>query len=157
MTVEIPMRTRLLAAALLNLTFITGGCAQTAGTPWAEVAGKRFSIEVADTEDLRERGLMFRRELAPDQGMLFIHDDVSPIAYWMKNTYIALDILYFDERRKLVSAQLNVPPCGEQLQCPIYPSAGPAKYVLEINAGLAEQLKLKPGDTLDSNVIGPAR
>mgnify|MGYP003488624604 FL=1 len=75
----------------------------------------------------------------------------------MKNTYIALDILYFDERKKLVSAQLNVPPCGEQAQCPVYPSAGPAKYVLEINAGLAEQLKLKPGDTLDSNVIGPAK
>ena len=151
------MRKRLFTAALLNLLFIAGGCAQTTGTPWAEVGGRRFSIEVADTEDLRERGLMFRRELAPDQGMLFIHDDASPIAYWMKNTYIALDILYFDERKKLVSARLNVPPCGEQAQCPVYPSAGPAKYVLEINAGLAEQLKLKPGDTLDSNVIGPAK
>jgi uncharacterized protein len=152
-----PMHTRLLAAALLNLTFIAGGCAQTTGKPWAEVGGRRFSVEVADTEDLRERGLMFRRELTPDQGMLFIHDEASPIAYWMKNTYIPLDILYFDEQKKLVSAQLNVPPCGEQEQCPIYPSAGPAKYVLEINAGLAEQLKLKPGDTLDSNVIGPTR
>ena len=156
MTVEIPMRTRLFAAALLNLTFIAGGCAQTTGKPWAEVGGTRFSIEVADTEDLRERGLMFRRELAPDQGMLFIHDEASPIAYWMKNTYIPPDILYFDEQKKLVSAQLNVQPCGEQEQCPIYPSAGPAKYVLEINAGLAEQLKLKPGDALDSNAIASA-
>jgi len=147
------MHTRLFAAALLNLAFITGGCPQTTGKPWAEVGGRRFSVEVADTEDLRERGLMFRREMAPDQGMLFIHDDAGPIAYWMKNTYIPLDILYFDERKKLVSAQLNVPPCGEQEQCPIYPSAGPAKYVLEINAGLAEQLKLKPGDQLESSAI----
>jgi uncharacterized protein len=151
------MRKRLFTAALLNLMFIAGGCAQTTDRPWAEVGGKRFHIEVADTDELRERGLMFRRELAPDHGMLFIHDDESPIAYWMKNTYVALDILYFDARKKLVSAQLNVPPCGEQEQCPIYPSAGPAKYVLEINAGMAEQLKLKPGDALDSNVIAPAR
>lgn len=150
------MRKRLSAALLLNLTFIAGGCAQTADKPWAEVNGRRFSIEVADTDALRERGLMFRRDLADDQGMLFIHDDASPIAYWMKNTYIPLDILYFDERKKLVSAQLNVPPCGEQAQCPIYPSAGPAKYVLEINAGLAGQLKLKPGDALTSNVIPSA-
>ncbi|HWR95617.1 MAG TPA: DUF192 domain-containing protein [Arenimonas sp.] len=147
------MRKRLSAALLLNLTFIAGGCAQTADKPWAEVNGRRFSIEVADTDALRERGLMFRRDLADDQGMLFIHDDASPIAYWMKNTYIPLDILYFDERKKLVSAQLNVPPCGEQAQCPIYPSAGPAMYVLEINAGLAGQLKLKPGDALTSSAI----
>lgn len=151
-----PMRTRLSAAFLLNLAFVASGCAQVADKPWAEVNGRRFSIEVADTDELRERGLMFRRDMAADRGMLFIHDESGPIAYWMKNTYIPLDILYFDERKKLVSAQLDVPPCGEQAQCPIYPSAGPAKYVLEINAGLAGQLKLKPGDALTSNVIPSA-
>lgn len=150
------MRIRLAAALLLNLIFIASGCAQVADNPWAEVNGRRFSIEVADTEALRERGLMFRREMAADHGMLFIHDDASPIAYWMKNTYIPLDILYFDEQKRLVSAQLDVPPCGEQAQCPIYPSAGPAKYVLEINAGLAGQLKLKPGDALTSNALPAA-
>ncbi len=150
------MRNDLAAALLINLAFITTGCAQTHNGTWAEVGGQRFRIEVADTDELRARGLMFRREMASDQGMLFIHDDMAPIAYWMKNTYIPLDILYFDEKKKLVSAQLNVPPCGEQAQCPVYPSAGPAKYVLEINAGLAEQLKLKAGDPLESNVIQPA-
>lgn len=150
------MRIRLAAALLLNLIFIASGCAQVADKPWAEVNGRRFSIEVADTEALRERGLMFRREMAADHGMLFIHDDASPIAYWMKNTYIPLDILYFDEQKRLVSAQLDVPPCGEQAQCPIYPSAGPAKYVLEINAGLAGQLKLKPGDALTSSALPAA-
>jgi len=150
------MRNDLAAALLINLAFITTGCAQTHNRTWAEVGGQRFRIEVADTDELRARGLMFRREMASDQGMLFIHDDMAPIAYWMRNTYIPLDILYFDDNKKLVSAQLNVPPCGEQAQCPVYPSAGPAKYVLEINAGLAEQLKLKAGDPLDSNAIQPA-
>jgi len=149
------MRNFLTAALLINLAFITTGCAQTRDGTWAEVGGQRFRIDVADTDELRERGLMFRREMAADQGMLFIHDDMAPIAYWMKNTYIPLDILYFDDKMKLVSAQLNVPPCGEQAQCPVYPSAGPAKYVLEINAGLAEQLKLKVGNPLKSNAIKP--
>lgn len=150
------MRNYLATALLINLAVITTGCAQTRDGRWAEVGGQRFRIEVADTDELRERGLMFRREMAADQGMLFIHDDMAPIAYWMKNTYIPLDILYFDDRKKLVSAQLNVPPCGEQALCPVYPSAGPAKYVLEINAGLAEQLKLKAGDPLKSDAIKPA-
>ena len=149
------MRNFLTAALLINLAFITTGCAQTRDGTWAEVGGQRFRIDVADTDELQGRGLMFRREMAADQGMLFIHDDMAPIAYWMKNTYIPLDILYFDDKKKLVSAQLNVPPCGEQAQCPVYPSAGPAKYVLEINAGLAEQLKLKVGNPLKSNAIKP--
>ena len=147
------MYKRLVAAVALTLAFAASGCAQQAKNPWAEINGKRFTIELADTPELRERGLMFRRELATDAGMLFIHDDMGPIAYWMKNTYIPLDILYFDNEKKLVSAQLNVLPCGEQIQCPIYPSAGPAQYVLEVNAGLAETLQLKPGDALSSNVF----
>lgn len=147
------MRNGLLYTVVLKLAFIASGCAQQAKSPWAEVNGNRFNIEVADTVELRERGLMFRRELAADAGMLFIHDDLSPVAYWMKNTYIPLDILYFDDQKKLVSAQLNVLPCGEQAQCPNYPSAGPAQYVLEINAGLAEKMQLKPGDTLNSSTF----
>lgn len=147
------MRKGLLATVILNLAFIASGCAQQPKSPWAEINGKRFNIELADTPELRERGLMFRRELATDAGMLFIHDEMSPVAYWMKNTYIPLDILYFDDEKKLVSAQLNVLPCGEQAQCPIYSSAGPAQYVLEVNAGIAETLQLKPGDRLSSNVF----
>ena len=143
------MRNRLLAALLLNIAFTASGCAQLSSEkPWAELKGRRFSIEVADTPESRERGLMFRREMPSDAGMLFIHDEQDQVAYWMKNTYIPLDILYFDEQFHLVSAQLDVPPCGNQPQCPIYPSAGPAKYVLELNAGLAQTLGLKPGDPL---------
>lgn len=129
-------------------TAMLTGCAQVAGKPTAEINGHRYVVEVADTPDARDRGLMFRQEMAPDAGMLFIFEDEAPRAFWMKNTYIPLDILYFDGSKRLVSAQLDVPPCGDQPRCPAYPSAGPARYVLELNAGQSVALGLRPGDTL---------
>lgn len=139
---------RFFIALLLNMLLMTSGCAQFNNAKWAEVNGNRFSIQIADNDETRARGLMFVRELPSDAGMLFIHDRQEPVAYWMKNTYIALDILYFDDQLKLVSAQLNVQPCSTQTQCPNYPSYEPTKYVLEVNAGIAEQIKLKKGDQL---------
>ena len=65
----------------------------------------------------------------------------------MKNTHIPLDILYFDQNYKLVSVQERVPPCRSD-PCAHYPSAGPAQYVLELNAGSADKLGVKPGDVL---------
>jgi uncharacterized membrane protein (UPF0127 family) len=105
-------------------------------------------VEIADDDAERARGLMFRDAMADGTGMLFIHDAEEPQAYWMKNTRIALDILYFDNSRKLVSQQRNVPPCSGGNACPSYPSARPARYVLELNAGEAERLKLEDGAEL---------
>ena len=129
------------------------GCATAGSDSWVEVKGKRYIVEVADDDAERARGLMFRDSLPPDQGMVFIHDVEEPQAYWMKNTKIPLDILYFDSSRKLVSAQERVPPCSAGDACPPFPSAGPALYVLELNAGSAEELGIRPGDEL---VLGPA-
>ncbi len=123
------------------------GCAG-ASQPWVELAGQRFSVELADDDAERARGLMFRDAMAEDRGMLFIHDAQEPQAYWMKNTKIALDILYFDNDRKLVAQQRDVPPCSLGDACPSYPSNAPARYVLELNAGQAEKLKLQDGATL---------
>jgi uncharacterized membrane protein (UPF0127 family) len=80
--------------------------------------------------------------------MLFIHDVEAPQAYWMKNTHIPLDILYFDEARRLVSQQRDVPPCSLGDACPPYPSTAPARYVLELNAGEAAKLQLEMGAEL---------
>ena len=124
------------------------GCASAGNSPWVELKGKRFQIEIADDETERARGLMFREEMAADRGMLFIHDQEEPQAYWMKNTKIPLDILYFDHDRKLVSSQQGVPPCSAGDQCPPYPSQGSALYVLELNAGIAQALGVKTGDKL---------
>lgn len=123
------------------------GCAG-ASQPWVEIAGQRYAVELADDDAERARGLMFRDAMADDRGMLFIHDAQEPQAYWMKNTRIALDILYFDNDRKLVSQQRGVPPCSLGDACPSYPSNAPARYVLELNAGQAEKLKLQDGATL---------
>ncbi|MET1022782.1 MAG: DUF192 domain-containing protein [Pseudoxanthomonas sp.] len=136
-----PRVAALTALLLLSLT----ACARA---PWVELDGHRYAIEIADDDAERARGLMFRDELDADHGMLFIHDNEEPLAYWMKNTHIPLDILYFDRAFKLVGEQRNVPPCTAGNACPSYPSNAPALYVLELNAGQAEKIGLKKGDAL---------
>lgn len=132
---------------LLPLALALSGCA-AAGQSWVELGGKRYSVEVANTEEARERGLMFRDSMPDDHGMIFIHDVQAPQSYWMKNTKIPLDILYFDDNHKLVSQQRDVPPCSLGDGCPPYPSDAPARYVLELNAGQAAKLKLQDGAVL---------
>jgi uncharacterized membrane protein (UPF0127 family) len=138
------MSARFAAFTALLLISLTA-CART---PWVELDGHRYSIEIADDDTERARGLMFRDEMAVDHGMLFIHSDEEPLAYWMKNTHIPLDILYFDRGFKLVGEQRNVPPCTAGNACPSYPSNAPALYVLELNAGQAAEIGLKKGDPL---------
>jgi uncharacterized membrane protein (UPF0127 family) len=135
-----------LRISLLLLMVLLSGCAN-AGS-WVELGGQRYKVEVADDDAERARGLMFRDQLAPGTGMVFLHDRQEPQAYWMKNTKIALDILYFDNARKLVAQQRDVPPCSAGNACPSYPSNAPARYVLELNAGEAAKLKLKNGAEL---------
>ena len=137
---------RLVLLALLAASSL-GACA-SAKQPWVELAGQRYSVEIADSDDERAQGLMYRDKMADGSGMLFIHDNQEPQAYWMKNTKIPLDILYFDDARKLVSQQRGVPPCSLGNACPSYPSNAPARYVLELNAGEAERLSLQDGAEL---------
>lgn len=132
--------------SLLLVMLMLSGCA-SAGS-WVELSGQRYKVEVADDDAERARGLMFRDQLAPGTGMIFLHDREEPQAYWMKNTKIALDILYFDSARKLVAQQRDVPPCSAGNACPSYPSNAPARYVLELNAGEAAKLKLQNGAEL---------
>jgi uncharacterized membrane protein (UPF0127 family) len=134
-------------AVLSVLALLLSGCA-SASDSWVELGGQRYAVEIADDDAERARGLMFRDQLAAGTGMLFIHDRQEPQAYWMKNTRIALDILYFDETRKLVTQQRDVPPCSAGNACPPYPSKAPARYVLELNAGEAAKLELADGAVL---------
>ena len=135
-------------APLLLAVACLPACASGSGAPWVEIKGKRFAVEVADEDAERMRGLMFRDSMPADRGMLFVHDREEPQAYWMKNTKIPLDILYFDSSRKLVSAQKRVPPCSAGDRCPPYPSEGNVLYVLELNAGAADTLGIAKGDEL---------
>ncbi|WP_297833268.1 DUF192 domain-containing protein [Thermomonas sp.] len=146
---------RLALSLLCALTL--SGCAD-AGQSWVELGGKRYSVEIASTEEARARGLMFRDTMAENHGMVFIHDEQMPQSYWMKNTRIPLDILYFDNDHKLVAQQRDVPPCSLGDSCPSYPSNVPARYVLELNAGQAERLKLQDGAVLTFGPgIAPAK
>lgn len=140
---------RSLAMAGLCAMLGLSACVARASGPYVELDGHRFQIETAADEASRERGLMFRESMPADHGMLFVFDDAQVRTFWMKNTHIPLDILYFDQNYKLVSVQQRVPPCLDSGDnCPVYPSEGPAQYVLELNAGTADKLGVKPGDAL---------
>ena len=140
--------------------FALPGCASGS---WVEIGGERYSVEVADDDAERARGLMFRDAMPAGHGMLFIHEREEPQSYWMKNTRIPLDILYFDDERRLVAQQRGVPPCSLGNACPSYPSNAPARFVLELNAGEAARLGLDDGavitlgPTITAPTTAPAR
>lgn len=138
------MTKRFLPAVLFLLT--VGAHAAVADSA-VTLHGKRFSTEFATTDESREQGLMNRTAMAADHSMLFVFSDDEPRTFWMKNTLIPLDIIYFDKDRKLVSMQLNAQPCKAD-PCALYPSDGSARYVLELNAGTAGKLGLKVGEPL---------
>jgi len=135
------MRQYFLIAALL----LCASC--LSAEPQVELNGRRFSVELATVPKEQALGLMFRDSMADDHGMLFIFPSAATRSFWMKNTRIPLDIFFFDENRRLVSVTRDAKPCRTP-QCPSYPSAGPARYVLELNAGKAAELDVKPGDEL---------
>ncbi len=112
-----------------------------------------FSVEVADDDSERARGLMYRDRMDADAGMLFLFEQQGPQAFWMKNTKIPLDILYFDNDWTLVGWSLDTPPCSLGNQCPSYPSQAPARYVLELNAGTAARIGAQFGDKLTTQGV----
>jgi len=132
---------------LLSILMVAVCTACSAGGPSVEIGGKRFSVEIADTQQKQALGLMYRDEMAADHGMLFIFPNEAPRSFWMKNCRIALDIMYFDKDLNMVSASLDTQPCRVS-RCPSYPSKAPAMYVLELNAGKATELGVGPGDRL---------
>ena len=139
--------TRPMPFALFLLSLLASGCA-SAGGHWVEIGGERFNVEIADDDAERAQGLMFRDALPSGAGMLFIHEEEAPRSYWMMNTRIPLDILYFDERLQLVAQRRDTPPCPPMTRCPAYPSGAPARFVLELNAGEAARLGLARGAML---------
>ncbi len=112
-----------------------------------QVGQTTFQVELAQTLVEHACGLMFRTQLAPQHGMLFIQPVPESAHFWMKNTFIALDMLFFDAKGQLVKWYRNVPPCTTT-PCPTYSVDAPVKYILEINAGEADHYGLQLGDVL---------
>jgi len=136
----------LLSLALLSLAAATAIRAQAADLQPLEIATKSgvhtFSIELVDTDETRARGLMFRRELPEGYGMLFDFGREQPIAMWMENTYIPLDMLFIRADGRILRIAENTEPMSRRT----IPSGGPVLAVLEVIGGTARKLGIAPGD-----------
>jgi uncharacterized membrane protein (UPF0127 family) len=111
-----------------------------------------LTVEIADTPQLRERGLMFRHRLGERRGMLFLYGRAQPVAMWMKNTYIALDMVFVRGDGTVSEIVRNTVP----LSLDTIQSDEPVKAVLEIAAGQADALGLKPGAVIRHRFFGSA-
>jgi uncharacterized membrane protein (UPF0127 family) len=133
-------------AAALALLVAASAFAEDGVRPLTIVTadGRRvfFEVEVADTPKERALGLMYRRELAANRGMVLWYPRAASVSIWMKNTYVPLDIVFIDESGTITRIHPDAVPLTETG----IPSRGPARAVLEINAGLAERLAIAPGD-----------
>lgn len=109
----------------------------------------KFTVELAVTPAEQERGLMFRKSLAPDHGMLFPYNPPRPAAFWMKNTLIPLDIIYIGPDGRVLSIARNAVPHDET---PL-PSGGAVRGVLEIAGGRAAKLGILPGDRVLNKIF----
>ena len=100
-----------------------------------------IDIEIVDTEAEITTGLMYRRSMPVNAGMLFVFDRPEPRSFWMKNTHIPLDIIFIDDFQRIVTIQANTRPMSEAS----VPSSKPAQYVLEVNAGFCQQQGITEG------------
>ncbi|MGB0895764.1 MAG: DUF192 domain-containing protein [Flavobacteriaceae bacterium] len=108
------------------------------------IVKQELDIEIADNTFEQQTGLMYRKKMKQNRGMLFVFDNLHKRSFYMKNTYISLDLIYIDADSNIINIIKNAEPLNEQS----LPSDAPAKYVLEINAGLSDLWGLVPGDSI---------
>ena len=135
------------ALILLALIFLI---ACTPKVPQVEIGDAIVIVELAITPEEQAKGLMHRTHLGENKGMLFIFEKEKPLSFWMKNTFIPLDMIFINSENKIVDFKKAKPCQGEN--CKQYTSKDDAKYVLEVNAGFAEQHKVSVGDEIKMNV-----
>lgn len=107
-----------------------------------------FKVELVKTQEEISRGLMFRKNLEQDRGMLFIFQEEGEYAFWMKNTLIPLDIIWINQNREVIFIKKNFQPCAGE-NCETVKPDKKAKYVLELIAGTIDRIGLKIGDKLE--------
>ncbi|PAC26182.1 hypothetical protein BWI92_26315 [Flectobacillus sp. BAB-3569] len=105
---------------------------------------KKISIEIADNDAETTQGLMYRKSMPDTCGMLFVFPDSQERSFWMKNTFIPLDLLFINSNKEVITIQPNRPPFSEEA----IPSYKPAQYVLEVNAGFCQRNGIKQGDKI---------
>ncbi|MBB3542182.1 DUF192 domain-containing protein [Rhizobium sp. BK399] len=111
-------------------------------------SGKRlnFIVEIADTNEERQRGLMYRKEMAEDAGMIFDFGVSRRVQMWMENTILPLDMLFVDSTGTIRNIKQNAVPYSQE----VIDSMTEVKYVIELNAGVTAKLGIKPGDKVMS-------
>ncbi|OPZ31854.1 MAG: hypothetical protein BWZ00_00375 [Bacteroidetes bacterium ADurb.BinA174] len=122
-----------------SLTFLSADNNDTIST---------IDIEIADNNQRRARGLMYRKSLPADAGMLFIFDVEEIQGFWMKNTYIPLDMLFVNANNEIITIHANTAPLREWN----YASTKPALYVVEVNAGYCIQKNITEGDKINFSI-----
>ena len=144
-----------LALAVFSLFLLGASCHH--GPPQSDLPvvqldmdGHKAWVEVANHMATRTSGLMFRREMDQDNGMLFVFPDTDQRYFWMKNTLIPLSIAFIDDKGNILNT-LEMPPQTEQT----FPSQGPAKFALEMNAGWFTKAGVKAGDKVDGVLAAP--
>ena len=141
-----------LATAVAGVTVATG-VVQAADQQTLEIASKTgvhaFQVEMAVTPEEKEHGLMFRRELPEGQGMLFDFQFDQNVAFWMKNTYIPLDMLFIRADGRILRIAENTEPLSERN----IPSGGPVRAVLEVIGGTAKKLGIAAGDRVGGSIF----
>jgi uncharacterized membrane protein (UPF0127 family) len=127
--------------------------AQAGGQATLEIVSKTgvhaFTVELATDDAERSRGLMFRKELPEGRGMLFDFERDQPVAFWMHNTYISLDMIFIRGDGSILRIAENTEPLSDRL----VPSGGPVRAVLEVIAGTARKLGIAPGDRVETPVL----
>lgn len=139
---------RLIFALIICYVVLTGLTACQA-QPRVSIVAKEgreiaFQVEIADTPTKREMGLQYRRELAPDHGMIFLFPTEEQQSFWMKNTPIPLDMIFISAERKIVGIVENTVPFSLDGRA----VSGKSQYVLEINGGLSRRYGFKAGDSV---------
>lgn len=111
----------------------------------SDSAQVKIDIQIANTEFDRQLGLMYRKSMDENQGMLFIFPDVQVRSFWMRNTEIPLDMIFIDTSKTILNIAKNTTPYADIS----YPSSGPAKYVLEVKGGFADRHNISSGDKVE--------
>ena len=128
--------------------------AQAGGEAKIEIISKTgvhaFAVELANNDDERSRGLMFRKELPEGRGMLFDFQQDRPVEFWMHNTFISLDMIFITGDGRILRIAEKTEPFSDRL----IPSGGPVRAVLEVIAGTARKDGLAPGDRVTGSIFG---
>jgi uncharacterized protein len=154
MLMRLPRLAALVVASLALCWAFGGGLsARAAGQSTVEIISTTgthtFAVELANNDDERSRGLMYRKELPEGRGMLFDFEREAPVAFWMHNTYIPLDIIFIRGDGRILRIAENAEPLSDRL----IPSGGPVRAVLEVIGGTARRLGIAPGDHVTSPIF----